>query len=117
MSDLLERRYEGFNGDAEFFASSNYPGIARQLAQHVVDLKREVVRLREAGKVELTEQERIDVEYIRRVASSSALLAIIDRLCPPKAPPTNEELADMLDNASLNDVRVVAAALRARGDK
>lgn len=101
---------------------------ANDMMDHIIDLKAEVVRLR-AQKVELTEEERMDVEYIRCEPNSAvhdgsrkiALLRIIDRLCPPKAPPTDAELLDMLRDATrsngpdaLAKVEVVIDALRAR---
>lgn len=80
-----------------------------------------------AAKPVLTAEERAMLDGCRHQYASEALrclVAIIDRLCPPpKAQPTDAELADKLDNALTRQcnrrasMREVVEALRARGVK
>lgn len=138
--DVLDDRYRGlYTLEAIANADPNnvfVTEMARMLAQHVIDLKSEVVRLR-AQKVELTKTQRgiIDAYQAHVMGADNVhwlrcalkyTVDIINGLCPPKAPPSDAELLDMLERINLSDpplsseakaVSYVRNALRARGGK
>jgi hypothetical protein len=131
MSDVLDDRLYDGHMEVHYAIASR---ATSALVSHIHDLKAEVVRLRALPKVELTEHLRSDVEYTRRSLQEfkdgwcrcrvGYLLDAIDSVCPPppKAPPTDAELADeanligcmMAPGDTRSRLLALAEALRAR---
>jgi hypothetical protein len=127
MGDVLdERKYDG-HVESHYVVSS--AGTAR-LVEHILQLKVEVRRLRALPNRWMTDDEEADRERLRQwLAAYEAdthfqsltrkAMAALDRLCPPKAPLTDEELVDILANAHPQggQVQRVIDALRARKEQ